>query len=78
VRFYGNQRVFIWIAVGIFIGRWMLRLKPKMDISKKYSRKVIFLAQLPFGSSWKKIWRKKMPLFLSDINMAVRYFFSFY
>jgi hypothetical protein len=32
----------------------MFKAKPEKKITDKYGKKVIFLSQLPFGSSWKK------------------------
>lgn len=46
--------ILVWIILEIFTVIWMLRLKPKKNIINKYQKKIIFLAQLPFGSSWKK------------------------
>jgi len=42
-------------------------MKPKKELMDKYSKKVIFLSQLPFGSRWRKGINKE------DIELMKRY-----
>ena len=44
----------VWIVAEILIGIWMFKGKPDENIKDKYSRKVVFLSQLPFGKRWIK------------------------
>jgi len=44
----------VWAVAEILIGIWMFKAKPDENIRDKYSRKVVFLSQLPFGKSWMK------------------------
>jgi hypothetical protein len=44
----------IWLILEIFIIKWMFDAKPDRKSTSKYSKKVIFLSQLPLGSRWKK------------------------
>ena len=44
----------IWLMCQIVIVWWMFRAKPGKLLTRKYSTKVIFRSQLPFGCGWKK------------------------
>jgi hypothetical protein len=43
-----------WLILEVIILKWVSNAEPKKNITSRYSKKVIFLSRLPFGSSWKK------------------------
>ncbi len=64
--------ILVWIILEIFIVIWMLRLKPKKNIINKYQKRTIFLAQLPFGSSWEKNILKEDILLFENYQYRIR------
>ena len=66
---------FIWIIIEIFIAKWLFQGKPEKSIIKKYPQKIMFLAQLPFGGSWKKHIESQDVKLFENYQRRIRIFF---